>query len=356
MDFPKLYKTNSNGKELEWSICTYYKEDWIISTVHGQVDGAMQIAETVIKKGKNIGRANETTAEQQANSEAESKWKKQLDKGYSESRGGASKTARPMLAHKYEDHKDKIVFPCYLQSKLDGHRCVAIKSSDSITLMTRGCKEYLGLNHIKKELFSLMKDSEIWDGEIFNPDLTFQEMTSLIKKPCKESEVLEYRVYDCILPLPFIERIKRLKGSGQVKVVRTIAVNSHEDIKKYHEDCVAAGFEGAMVRHGNEVYKEGTRSSQLLKVKSWQDAEFKIIDVIPGVGKMHNQGIFVCVHDGTLFNVRSKGEDALRREYLKNKKKYIGKDLTVKFFEWTTSEKPLPRFPVGLQIREDFDK
>lgn len=123
--FEPLYKTTSTGAEQVWIIRVLMDgAAAIVNTEWGQVDGAKQETNVVISKGKNVGKKNETTPFQQAMSEAESKWKKQLDKGYSVERGGQSMAAKPMLAHKYEDHKKKITFEsAYVQPKLDG--CVS---------------------------------------------------------------------------------------------------------------------------------------------------------------------------------------------------------------------------------------
>src|SRR5688572_2152141 len=101
--FPKLYKTSSRGSEQEWEIVVNETEDGIgeYTTYFGQVDGQIQTTTVKVLTGKNIGRANETSPYEQACREAESKWKKQLDKGYSEQRGGASMARKPMLAQSY---------------------------------------------------------------------------------------------------------------------------------------------------------------------------------------------------------------------------------------------------------------
>lgn len=123
--FAQLFKTSSTKKELAWTISVIKNQDGTatIRTIHGQVGGQLQTTDLLISKGKNIGKANETTPHEQALSEAESKWNKQLDKNYSTERGGASKALSPMLAHTYEDHKSKVTFPSHIQRKYDG--CVS---------------------------------------------------------------------------------------------------------------------------------------------------------------------------------------------------------------------------------------
>lgn len=358
----KLYKTSSTGKELEWTISVIknYDDTAIIRTIHGQVGGQLQTTDLLISKGKNIGKANETTPYEQACSEAESKWKKQKDKNYSEDRGGKSKALSPMLAHTYEDKLHLVTFPSFIQRKYDGIRCIATRIGDTISMRSRQNKEFVGLEHIRNELLDELDDGESWDGELFNPDLTFQELIKLVKKDQPDSIKVQYHIYDIIGDTPFIERTCQLMSlvgktrfcsKNYLVSVPTQLVNSHEEVMQQHKVFIAEGYEGSILRVGDCMYKAGDRSSQLLKVKDWITEEFKIIGVEPDV---HNtQGKLVCIcENGGVFTARTKGEDSEREHQLQHPEEYIGKMLTVEFFEYTTSEIPVPRFPVGIIIRD----
>lgn len=163
---PKLYKTSSTKKELEWLIGVIPHEDntATIRTIHGQVNGQLQTTDLLISKGKNIGKANETTPYEQAAFEAESKWKKQQDKNYSEQRGGKSKSLSPMLAHTYEDQLHKVTFPSFIQPKLDG--CVA--GSTLIKTKEYGYKtiKWLVDNKITCKVLSMNKNNKLEYKEI----------------------------------------------------------------------------------------------------------------------------------------------------------------------------------------------
>src|SRR5690606_30522950 len=76
--------------------------------------------------GKNIGKANETTAEEQAVSEAQSKLKKKLEEGYYESQEEAEggTLVLPMLAKDFKKEERKVQYPCFVQPKLDGMRAL----------------------------------------------------------------------------------------------------------------------------------------------------------------------------------------------------------------------------------------
>jgi DNA ligase-1 len=363
---PMLYKTSSTGKELQWQIktfpqcmgCSSNGVNWEVLTSHGQVDGKIQDTRFVITSGKNVGKANETTLEEQADAEAISKYKKQLDKGYSEERGGASKEYKPMLAHSYDDHKNKIVFPCFIQPKLDGMRCIAIRQDANITLMSRGGKEIDGLQHIRNDLIKIMKNNDVWDGELYNHDITFQDMMSLVKRDQEDSKNVKYCVYDIISDKSFYDRFVTpcINAYGNVEFVITGICKSHEEVKVFHDDYVRMGYEGAIVRHSECRYKNGGRSNQLLKVKAFFDAEFEIVDVVPAE-RQPTHGIFLCVMTGTdtTFSATPEGSFELKEQYLRERDTLIGKMAMVRYFELTTSLVPVPRFPIMTGIRENGD-
>lgn len=75
---PMLFKKASTGAVQFWEIEVNAST---LITRWGQVDGAVQETRDVAK-GKNLGKANETTPEQQALAEASAKWTKQLKKTY----------------------------------------------------------------------------------------------------------------------------------------------------------------------------------------------------------------------------------------------------------------------------------
>ena len=81
MSLPKLFKTAKNGKVQVWEIWT---EGNLIQICHGFANSSNLQYETIeIKEGTNIGKVNERTLDEQADFEAEARWKAQIDyKGY----------------------------------------------------------------------------------------------------------------------------------------------------------------------------------------------------------------------------------------------------------------------------------
>ena len=87
MSLPVLFRKTSAGNLLMWGIET---EGATIHTHHGHVGGAIQSSSDTVHEGKNLGRSNATTPEEQATAEAHAKWEKQKKRGYVETEAGAS--------------------------------------------------------------------------------------------------------------------------------------------------------------------------------------------------------------------------------------------------------------------------
>lgn len=359
--FPKLFKYAKSGAVQEWKITVKENADGTAyyTVTYGQVGGALQSTDVEVYSGKNIGRRNETTPFEQACADAESKWKLQLDKGYSKGAPKKLKAISPMLAKSYEKEAAKVTFPCYFQPKLDGVRCIAQKEGDRVTLFSRRLKEFDTLGHISDVLCELMRNGEILDGELYVPGVKFQKLISWIKRKQPDTAKVIYNIYDAISEKCFEQRFKHIcelvghKGRGVVKTVYTAKVNSHKEVKKTLDDQVARGYEGVMLRIGDCKYVVGRRSSQLLKVKEFLDEEFIIVGAQQTKGRQKGQCVFLCeTVEGAQFKVKPMGTDEQRRKMWTDSYKLIGKKLTVRFFEWTSSEPSVPRFPVGVAIRD----
>lgn len=356
MKFETLYKSTKGKAIQQWNI--NYGEGWY-EVEFGQENGKKQTKRNEVKQ-KNIGKKNETSLLEQSKLEAESKWNIQVSKGYLTSRPEMTgPVLRPMLAHTVEDHLNKITFPCYVQEKRDGNRILSKINSESIEMISRRGHAFENLEHISEALSVLQNghDEHVLDGELYIHGEPLQKIASYIKRKQEKTLDIQLHLYDYVLDSPFSERYNKLKSlpifSDIVKLVDTYEVNSMDEIYSYHKKFLEDGYEGTMIRHGDTSYEIGHRSHSLLKLKDFKDAEFEIVgceenEHSPGqcsfVLKTESGGIFRCKSEGT----------AEYREYLwANHKDYIGQFMTVKFFDWTASDIPVPQFPVGVGIRCD---
>ena len=124
------------------------------------------------------------------------------------------------------------------------------------------------------------------------------------------------------------------------------------ELEETHKTYVEEGYEGLIIRSQDGKYEPDHRSSSLLKLKSFKDDEFEIVDFKEGKGNDKNTVIFTCKtnEDSKFFEVRPRGTREERRKMFENGKSYIGKSLTVKYFELT--DDGIPRFPVGIAVRD----
>lgn len=349
----KIYKKDTKGKI---RVLHVYTEGSDLIQKSGLVDGVL-VEHRSTCKGKNIGKSNETTSEEQARLEAISKIETKMSTGYfnTQKEAEGKLVILPMLAKDYKKESGKVIFPCYVQPKLDGMRCSGAKNKD---LLSRNGKIIDTMMHIQKEL-NLTLIADTFDGELYAHGQSFQDNMKLIKKyrPGK-SEDVKYHIYDMVYPnMAFGSRYALLKSIlaaqnyNHIELVPTYTVKNEEDIKKYHQKFLAEGYEGTMIRWGENGYKVNGRSSNLLKYKDFIDEVYEVIDVLPS-DKDPKQGVIHCtMKDGRTFGCGMKFSHEAREEILTNKSKYIGQTAEVRFFEFT--DDGIPRFPVCVGFRLD---
>jgi DNA ligase-1 len=364
---PILYKKTKAGAIEQWEI---RHDDFGYTITHGQVGGIKQHKSNVVK-GKNIGKSNETSTAEQAESEALSRWKKQIDKGYSQDIQKLEFTKpKPMLAHKFSDHGDKITYPCYVQPKLDGVRCLAYLKDNKVVLLSRQGKPY-NVPHIQKTLKDVFEtlefdgsyvDKIILDGELYIHGVPFQNLVSWIKKEQPDTAKIEYHIYDIVTDEAFAERLFDIDNlfayvvsvKSKVRQVETFPADNADQIYEHHSKFLELGYEGSIIRYGDKGYEIGYRSKYLLKMKEFIDGEFEIVGAEQDKNKPKECTFLLVTENGAEFRCKCEGSQPDREQmwldYQNNPGDFVGKFLTVRYFEMTTSENPVPRFPVGVSI------
>ena len=361
--YPTLYKRTSSGKVQVWFM--EVDGDRYRST-SGQQDGKKTTTEWTIAKAKNVGRANETTPEQQAVAEVEAEYEKKLARDYHKTPDAVDTAMRfkPMLATKWKDRKDKITNgQVHIQPKLDGIRCIA--KADG--LWTREGKPIYGAPHIHEKLKPVFDKYPhiIIDGELYNHELKddFNQIVSAVKKqkPTEEDlavsrEKLQYWVYD--LPSHdghFVDRFTQLteivpEADNHFVVVETYMIAT-EHVDENAAEWIEAGFEGAMIRLPGKY--ENKRSNNLIKWKEFQDEEFTIVDIQEGDGNRAGMAARVVLDLGgdRTFSAGLIGNVEYCRQLLAEKDEHIGKKGTVVFQNYTPDG--VPRFPKFKGVRFD---
>ena len=365
-EFPLLYGQDKSGKTKTWSARVYINPDKTAYSLieYGQLDGKLQSAERPYATGKNIGRSNETTPVDQAFSETERKWKDKLEKeNYRQERVEQEEKKEdmvylPMLAQTLK--KDKLVFPVYVQPKLDGLRCLFYQVNGKWVAQSRTGAHFSTVEHIKE---SLPKSSLIYDGELYTTRIPFETLAGLLKKKkltdadLEKLKQVEYHCYDIYDPekkqLTFEQRFSLLDGLTLRHKVETTRITSVEEFERKFSEYTSQGYEGIMARHPDGVYRLNYRSKELSKYKEFEETEYKIKSFTQGEGRDEGTVIWICeTGDGKTFHTRPRGTVEQRREWFQLGKEYVGKMLTVVY--QNLSEQGVPRFPVGKSIREGY--
>ncbi|WP_081703111.1 DNA ligase [Desulfuromonas sp. TF] len=107
------------------------------------------------------------------------------------------------------------------------------------------------------------------------------------------------------------------------------------------------GGEGLIVRKPDALYAGG-RSSEILKVKNYQDAEATVVAHLPGRGRNRGRlgSLLVELDDGTQFRIGGGFSDAERES-----PPPVGAVVTFKFYGKYQSG--IPKFPSYMRIRRD---
>ena len=357
----KLYKLDTKGKPRVWWI-EYDEEKY--RTHSGILDGKIVTSGWIYAEEKNIGKANHTTVREQVLLEVEAEYEKKKYQGkyhtsLEETSSGA-KFVEAMLAQKYVPKKHN-VFPYISQPKLDGVRCLVSKYH----MQTRNGKEFVSCPHVANELKSFFESNPdvVLDGELYNHDLKdeFEKIVSLVRKTKPKPEdieetakVVQYHVYDVITPEPkkYTERydiISNLSGMTNVKIVYAEAVNNKEELDGMMAKYLDKGYEGQMLRVDTTPY-ENKRSNSLLKNKEFDDAEFKIIDIVEGVGNWAGmaKSVEIRLEDDSTQSSGMRGSFEFAKEILENRENLLDTEVTVRY-QGKTSDGKL-RFPVVTQF------
>ncbi len=361
---PELFKIDSKGK-----IRVLYIDaigDEVIRRA-GIYQGNL-VRTGKVCKGKNIGRSNETTPSEQAELEAAAERTKKIREGYVLVPEYSSKTLISiadyiqensldipdcMLAKDYKDSYAKWDEGVMSSTKLDGMRCMAVVTNSDVTLFSRGRKEIVIMNHIVAELKALNKRTGftgVLDGELYYHD-PYADNFQAVMKACKKyrkgiTELVEYHIYELIDEnLHAGVRYKRLfdliKGSSIIRVVPQKILYSYEDAVTAYEGYINSGFEGSILKNLNSQYRQGARSSDLLKLKVFTEGEFEIMDIIPMDNYPEQGKAILRDAAGLIFKATPKMSHSERAALLINRDKIVGHTAVVKYFGLT--DKGIPR-------------
>lgn len=329
-DFQAVYLDN---KPLSANLRGWIKVD---SGVEG--GKVKESAPTIVRVGKNVGRANATNVVCQALRDALSQYNAQLRRS---APAGATDLYPPMLAKKFEEGKTKLTYPVIVQRKYNGIRTVAFArdSGDDfkVILYSRTRIEYPGLDYLRDDLRPLFlhlrstnKKNMYIDGELYKHGVPLQKITGDGRREDTIVADYSFMVYDCF-DLDDLNASTRSRVDTITALINesncefAVAVESYDcadlaEIKARYQEFLDEAYEGLMIRPAEAKYVfsvKGYHSGNLLKMKPRHDAEYELVDwFVAENGKAQGLLMVVCkTEDGKLFNV-TPSMDVLSRQEL----------------------------------------
>lgn len=263
-------------------------------------------------------------------------------------------TDRPalMLANVYRPGID--LHDYWVSEKYDGVRGYW----SGTELLTRGGERVLAPVWFTAGWPKTPLDGELWAGRG-----QFARAVSTVRQQVPDDaawRTMRFMVFD--LPAhggPFTERIAALNGAVSqidkpwVKAVQQRRVESHPALQRLLMTTVKQGGEGLMLHRGSSGYK-GLRSDDLLKVKTHDDLEARVVGHLAGKGKYAGQlgalWVELPAAEGKApqrFKLGTGFSDADRKN-----PPAIGSTVTFRYRGLNDSG--IPRFASFLRVREDM--
>jgi len=266
-------------------------------------------------------------------------------------------------------NKKHLKLPAWAEPKLDGIRCTSFIKNGDVTCFSRNGKTLELIDEFLDDyLYIAGGEDYVFDGELMGTD--FQHvMTQAKRKKEKDQSKMIHFIFDG-MPLADWMNQKSQKythrksilnslfdhaDAPKLELVKGRYVKTEEEVQEFFEECVAAGFEGIIIKQDTPyVFK---RSRDWLKLKPTETYDCIIVDVVAGKDDKKfsdTLGALWVELNGVKTQVGSGYSDQLRDEIWKDPNAYIGKMVEV------TGEKELTndgciRFPRFKQFRPDKD-
>ena len=189
---------------------------------------------------------------------------------------------KPTLATKFTGR----LFPCLASPKLDGIRAVV---SGGVVLSRSG--KPIPSADVQRAFAHLEGyDGELIAGELIAPDVFARSTSAAMSRGGTGSE---FHVYDHQSGGDFFERSARLRAGVRVELVPHVVVQTAADLERFETECIAAGFEGVMIRDPAAPYIDG-RTAALQKLKRFEDSEAVCVGMIGQGSGAPLVGALVC--------------------------------------------------------------
>ncbi len=252
----------------------------------------------------------------------------------------------PILAKVYQSED---LTGWWVSEKLDGVRAIW----NGKILLFRSGRPISAPNWFTESFPEYSMDGELWMGRG-----TFDRLSGTVRRDVPvddEWRRIRYMLFELPdQPGTFTERVERMEQLVRSLKIPWLQVVSQERVgndallMQQLEQIVQQGGEGLMLHRADSHY-HGGRSSDLLKLKSWQDAEAAVVEILPGKGKYDGMmgSLLVESENGRRFRIGS----GFKLQERKNPPS-VGTVITYKYTGLTPNG--LPRFASFLRIHHTF--
>ncbi len=246
------------------------------------------------------------------------------------------------LYHKNIDVKNYLV-----SEKLDGVRAYW----DGKKLISREGNIYNAPKWFIADFPKEHLEGELWIGRG-----KFEELSGIVRTEIPDDEgwkMVKMMLFD--MPKHegvFTKRLEAMKnlvansGSKYLKVIEQSKISTHQNLTKQLNEVVKNGGEGLMLHCDDSLY-QAVRNDDLLKLKTFEDAEAVVIAHIAGEGK------FTGMMGAMLVENKEKIRFKIGTGFTNSQRKFppkVGSVITYKFFGKTKNNKP--RFASFMRARD----
>lgn len=285
-----------------------------------------------------------------------------------------------------EKNLNKITYPAFCQTKMDGLYCNAIVDIDNkkVQYVSRQGKP-IGIGHALDETLLSIKCSEkfvlngeilVWDEKnnkpyprkigngIINRKEKTQEELNAIRYVCWDFIPYKQFVESGIWEVPYERRYNALNlmanlAGDRMMVVDTDIAYNKDEVMEIFKHKYELGEEGIVVKNTSQNWVDGKPSGQV-KVKAEKDCDLEMVEFIEGNGTYEGMcGSIRCLSADKKLEVYVKPRTIADATYIwENQEANLGKILAVKYNEKIKSpDKELYSLylPVFIEIRNDKD-
>eukprot|EP01052_Picozoa_sp_SAG31_P022632 SAG31_NODE_1809_length_7226_cov_2.765259_7_plen_428_part_00 len=253
----------------------------------------------------------------------------------------------------------------YASRKLDGVRCLAVVDIEgNCRLYSRMGKEFTTLDKVKQAIEATGVINTVFDGEICILDKDgnedFQSVMKEIRRKDHQIENPSFMVFDMLSGEEFNNKkgshslsthlwrlrtfIESLENKNTLRYLDQAEITDERHFDKWAQMAGDNNWEGFMLR--KDVGYEGKRSKNLLKVKTFHDAEYVVVDYDNDMHEVVRDGKSETIemlaqvwieHKGHKVKVGSGWSQDQRLQYMDGS--IVGQTITVQYFEETKNDK-----------------